>query len=149
MGIASASTISSRWMFVTGTSAVGTRYSSSRVTTYISSSLSGSLPVRAHLAPVGSDVGRGVAPGAHDDAVLFAAHGHIRVGRVGDAQEELPEVRLDGRQLPIEGLDAGAHDRRALAQGGGLRAPRIGTGLDRLADLLRDGVPLGLQPVGF
>ena len=51
------------------------------------------------------------------------------------------------RRMAVSGLDAGAHDRRALAQGGGLRAPRIGTGLDRLADLLRDGVPLGLQPV--
>src|SRR3989304_4478416 len=34
-----------------------------------------------------------------------------------------------------------------LRRGGGPRAPRIGPGLDRLADLLRDGVPLGLQPV--
>ena len=43
--------ISSRWMFVTGTSAVGTRYSSSRVTTYMWSSLSGICPVpRAEAA---------------------------------------------------------------------------------------------------
>src|SRR3989304_4416886 len=62
---------------------------------------------------------------------------------------ERREARLARGQLRGEGLDAGAHGRPALAQGGCLRAPGIGTGLDRLADLLRDLVPLGLQPVGF
>ena len=42
--------ISSRCRFVTGTSAVGTRYRLSRVTTYIWSSLSGIWPVPRALS---------------------------------------------------------------------------------------------------
>ena len=63
---------------------------------------------------VGAGVRRRVAPGAHDDARLLAADRHAGVGRVGDAQQQLVERRLDLGQVGIEGVDAGAELGRTL-----------------------------------
>ncbi len=92
-------------------------------------------------------VGRGLAPGAHDDAGLLAADGHARVGGIGDAQQELVECGLDLGQVGVEGIDPGPELGRARADGRDLRALRIGTALDGLADRLGDRVALCLQPV--
>src|SRR6059036_3658569 len=106
MGRSPLSRISSRWRLVTGTSAVGTRYSSSRVTTYIWSSLSGIWPVPvadAVLTTAGVQIRgdvpvRSAAPAATVDRELLAprpdrdirlltADGDVRVGGIRDAQE--------------------------------------------------------------
>src|SRR5436190_527616 len=128
MGSSAASRISSRWRFVTGTSAVGTRYSSSRVTTYIWSSLSGIWPVLL--------AGELLAPDADRDIGLLAADRDVRVGRVGDVQEQVLERGLGTSQRRVKLADPLAGRGRGGSEVGDLGAVGRGPALDRLADLL-------------
>ena len=84
--------------------------------------------------------------------VTFASSpptGHVRVGRVRDAQQQVVELGLDLGQLGVErGDPLAGRDRRGLELGD-LRAVRLRAALDRLADPLRGGVALGLEAVAL
>ena len=78
------------------------------------------LPVGRAVVTIVEFVGRRLAPRADDDAGLFAADGHARIGRVGDPQQQLLEPRLDLGEVGIEGIDARTELGRALADGSDL-----------------------------
>src|SRR5215213_8577982 len=46
--------------------------------------------------------GQQLAPRPNGDVRLFAADGHVRVGRIRDAQQEIVDLRLDGRELGVD-----------------------------------------------
>ena len=109
-------------------------------------------PGRATRRGVGADladerlvVGQLLAPQPEGDVRLLATDRDVEVGRVGDAQEQVVEVAFGLGQGGVEGGDPDAGRGGRRAQVGDLGAIGRGARLDRLADLLRDGVPFGLE----
>ncbi len=90
-----------------------------------------------------------LAPLADGDVGLLAADRDVGVGRVRDAQEEVLEPGLDGRQLGVDRRDPLAGGGRGGLERGDLRAVRVGAAADRLADRLRGLVALRLEPVAL
>ena len=109
------------------------------------------LPVR--LAGPGRAVGRRsvagreIAPGPDGDVGLLAAHRDLGVGGVRDPQEQVLELRLGGGELGVDLLDPRAGGGRGVAKRLDLRPVGLGAAADGLADLLADGVALGLLRV--
>src|SRR6185295_10725708 len=90
-----------------------------------------------------------LAPGAYGDVGVFAADRHFGIGRFRDAQEEVRDLGFDSRELRVDGLDATAGLHRGGLQLRDLVAVWLRPALDRLADPLARGVPLGLQRVAL
>ena len=86
-----------------------------------------------------------LAPGADRDVGLLATDRDVRVGRVGDAQEQVVELRLGLGQLASSALIRSPAATEAALQVGDLRAVRRGPALDRLADPLPGGVAFRLE----
>ena len=68
--------------------------------------------------------GEQLAPGPDGDVRLFAADRDVRVGGIGDAQEEVLDLGLDGRELGVDRGDPLAGGGRGSLQVGDLRAVR-------------------------
>ena len=84
-----------------------------------------------------------LAPGPDGDVRLLAADRHVGLGGVRDAEQQVLDLRLDGRQLGLDVGQALADLGRSGAERGDLGAVRLRAALDRLADRLRRRVALG------
>jgi len=88
-------------------------------------------PCRAAGWRVGADFalerlldGQQLAPSPDRDVCLFATDRDVGVGRVGDAEEEILDLGLDGRELGVDRGNPFAGGRRGGLEIGDLRAVR-------------------------
>ncbi len=107
------------------------------------------LPGPGRAIGVGRLVRRRLAPAADRDVRLLAADRDVGVRGVGDAEQEVLELGLGGRELGVDGLDPLAGPRGGRPQLGDLGPVGARAAADRLADLLRRRVALGLEGVGL
>ncbi len=90
-----------------------------------------------------------LAPGPDRDVRVGVADRDAGIGRVGDAQQGVLELRFDLGDLGVQHGDPLARGDRRGAQRRNVGAVGSRAAANRLADPLRGGVSLGLERVGL